>query len=335
MAVAAGAAASRRWPAGGRLVAALMAAVPADGACDRRGAGGDRAPAPDGRQAGERHRQCRRPPRDHDQPGHPHRDHRPLRGSLDGGRTVATPRPAMPRKIVVIPTTGRYVTLVACGSRKRARNTAGVGSTAVTTVVPEGRRLLRIEARNARDPDRAQAAVDQGQGDAWARSSPSCAAWCSARVCTRCARRPAAPTSTSAGRTGRPPSSSAATSAPGAATSARSTPAGRPSSTPTNRAGWPSRSPPWACATRPITGVARDDLPDGGAWLYAETVRQIHAAAPRLRRRAAHPRLQRRRRAAGRGVRRRARGAGAQPGDGAADLQADPARRSATTARST
>src|ERR1043165_4000812 len=25
-----------------------------------------------------------------------------------------------------------------------------------------------------------------------------------------------------------------------------------------------------------ITGVARDDLPDGGAWLYAETVRAIH-----------------------------------------------------------
>ncbi|MDN6529930.1 MAG: lipoyl synthase, partial [Brevibacterium sp.] len=25
-----------------------------------------------------------------------------------------------------------------------------------------------------------------------------------------------------------------------------------------------------------ITGVARDDLDDGGAWLYAETVRQIH-----------------------------------------------------------
>jgi lipoic acid synthetase len=29
-----------------------------------------------------------------------------------------------------------------------------------------------------------------------------------------------------------------------------------------------------------ITGVARDDLPDGGAWLYAETVRQIHALMP-------------------------------------------------------
>lgn len=29
-----------------------------------------------------------------------------------------------------------------------------------------------------------------------------------------------------------------------------------------------------------VTGVARDDLPDGGAWLYAETVHQIHAAVP-------------------------------------------------------
>lgn len=29
-----------------------------------------------------------------------------------------------------------------------------------------------------------------------------------------------------------------------------------------------------------VTGVARDDLPDGGAWLYAETVRQIHEQMP-------------------------------------------------------
>ncbi|MBL7497891.1 lipoyl synthase [Frankia sp. CNm7] len=29
-----------------------------------------------------------------------------------------------------------------------------------------------------------------------------------------------------------------------------------------------------------ITGVARDDLPDGGSWLYAETVRAVHAASP-------------------------------------------------------
>ena len=29
-----------------------------------------------------------------------------------------------------------------------------------------------------------------------------------------------------------------------------------------------------------VTGVARDDLPDGGAWLYAETVREIHRVNP-------------------------------------------------------
>jgi lipoic acid synthetase len=29
-----------------------------------------------------------------------------------------------------------------------------------------------------------------------------------------------------------------------------------------------------------VTGVARDDLPDGGAWLYSETVRQIHTHVP-------------------------------------------------------
>ena len=29
-----------------------------------------------------------------------------------------------------------------------------------------------------------------------------------------------------------------------------------------------------------VTGVARDDLKDGGAWLYAQTAREIHAAVP-------------------------------------------------------
>ena len=29
-----------------------------------------------------------------------------------------------------------------------------------------------------------------------------------------------------------------------------------------------------------VTGVARDDLPDGGAWLYAQTCREIHDAIP-------------------------------------------------------
>ena len=29
-----------------------------------------------------------------------------------------------------------------------------------------------------------------------------------------------------------------------------------------------------------VTGVARDDLPDEGSWLYAETIRQIHQQSP-------------------------------------------------------
>lgn len=29
-----------------------------------------------------------------------------------------------------------------------------------------------------------------------------------------------------------------------------------------------------------VTGVSRDDLPDGGAWLYAETARQVHEQVP-------------------------------------------------------
>ena len=40
-----------------------------------------------------------------------------------------------------------------------------------------------------------------------------------------------------------------------------------------------------------VTGVARDDLPDEGAWLYAETVREIHAAQPGHRRRDPDPGL--------------------------------------------
>jgi hypothetical protein len=81
-----------------------------------------------------------------------------------------------------------------------------------------------------------------------------------------------------------------------------------------------------------VTGVARDDQPDGGAWLYAETVRQIHALNP------------------GTGVELLipdfnsidaqldevfgvpARGARAQPGDRARGSSSGSARRSATTA---
>ena len=82
-----------------------------------------------------------------------------------------------------------------------------------------------------------------------------------------------------------------------------------------------------------ITGVARDDLPDGGAWLYAETVRQIHALNPGTGvellipdfngdARAARPRCSTPRPRCSRTTSRRCRGS-----------SSGSARRSATTAR--
>ena len=75
-----------------------------------------------------------------------------------------------------------------------------------------------------------------------------------------------------------------------------------------------------------ITGVARDDLPDQGAWLYAETVRQIHAVNPGTGVENLIPDFSGDPDLLDPGLRLPARGARAQPGDGAADLQADPPR---------
>ena len=75
-----------------------------------------------------------------------------------------------------------------------------------------------------------------------------------------------------------------------------------------------------------VTGVARDDQPDGAAGLYAETIRQIHALNPQHRRRDPPARLRRRARARRPGLRRPPRGVRAQPRDRAAHLQADPPR---------
>ena len=122
--------------------------------------------------------------------------------------------------------------------------------------------------------------MDQGQGQDGPGVHPAARPGRSARACTPSARRPAAPTSTNAGRTGRRPSSSAATSARGAATSARSTPASRPSSTRDEPRRVAESVATMGLRYATVTGVARDDLPDGGAWLYAETVRQIHALVP-------------------------------------------------------
>ena len=73
-----------------------------------------------------------------------------------------------------------------------------------------------------------------------------------------------------------------------------------------------------------ITGVTRDDLPDEGAWLYAETIRQVHAYAPQTGVEILTPDFSGTSGAAGPGVRGQAGGVRTQPGDRAADLQADP-----------
>ncbi len=75
-----------------------------------------------------------------------------------------------------------------------------------------------------------------------------------------------------------------------------------------------------------VTGVARDDLPDEGAWLYAETVRAIRSGPPGRPGGAADPRFQRQAGTAGRRVRRTPRGPGAQPGDRSPDLPHHPSR---------
>ena len=76
-----------------------------------------------------------------------------------------------------------------------------------------------------------------------------------------------------------------------------------------------------------VTGVCRDDLPDEGAWLYAETIRQIHALNPGTGVEMLAPGLLRQ---PGTTCEQlfddRAGGVRAQRRDRAADLQADPAR---------
>ena len=75
-----------------------------------------------------------------------------------------------------------------------------------------------------------------------------------------------------------------------------------------------------------VTGVARDDLADGGAWLYAETVRQIHELNPGTGVELLIPDFNSDDEQLAEVFEVPPGGAGAQPGDRAADLQADPAR---------
>ena len=84
-----------------------------------------------------------------------------------------------------------------------------------------------------------------------------------------------------------------------------------------------------------ITGVARDDLPDGGAWLYAETVRAIHELNPGTGVGEPDPRLQRPSRAAAPRSSRRDPRCSPTTSRRCRGSSSGSARASATSARST
>ena len=75
-----------------------------------------------------------------------------------------------------------------------------------------------------------------------------------------------------------------------------------------------------------VTGVCRDDLPDEGAWLYAETIRKIHELNPGTGVEMLAPDFSGNSGLFGPDIRHRARGLRAQCGDRTADLQTDPSR---------
>ena len=75
-----------------------------------------------------------------------------------------------------------------------------------------------------------------------------------------------------------------------------------------------------------VTGVARDDLPDGGAWLYAQTAIEIHQTVPGCGVELLVPDFNGNPEQLAQVFAARAGGVRAQPGDGAADLPPDPAR---------
>ena len=184
--------------------------------------------------------------------------------------------------------------------------------------------MLRVEARNAEAPIERKPEWIRTTRARWARSTPSSQRLVRARACTRCARRRAAPTSSSAGRTARRPSSSAATQCTRRCDFCQID-TGKPEPLdrdeprrvaesvrhdgPALRHG--HRRRPRRPARRGRVAVRRDGPRDP-------------RAQPRHRRRDPRPGLLRQARAARAGLRRPPRGVRAQPRDGAPDLQADP-----------
>ena len=143
---------------------------------------------------------------------------------------------------------------------------------------PEGRKLLRIEVRNSQTPIEKKPEWIRTTAKP-ARTTRTCARSRTPKACTLCAPRRAAPTSTSAGRTARRPSCSVVPVHASLRLLRHCD--GRPTEYDKDeprRIAESVRDLDLRYVT--ITGVTRDDLPDGAAWLYAETCRLIHELNP-------------------------------------------------------
>ena len=191
-----------------------------------------------------------------------------LRAAAEPGRApkldLVTPGGAWPRRTRVgHPGRGTRVRhRVGHSGPHRARRTVGprddlsqqhcgrLGETPAqaANIGPNGRKLLRLEVRNAETPIERKPSWIKTR----ARTGPQYKELHNlvkeGGLNTVC-QQAGCPTSSSAGRTARPRSSSAATSARGAATSARSTPASPNPWTPTSPGASPSPCARWACAT--------------------------------------------------------------------------------------
>ena len=137
-------------------------------------------------------------------------------------------------------------------------------------------KLLRFEIRNARRRSSA-AGVDQDAREDGARVHGAALAREERRP-TPSARRQAARTSTSAGRTGGDVPHRRLAVHPAVRLCQIDT--GKPTDYDTTSRAESPRAWCDTAATRPSPMSRVDDLPDGGAWLDAETVRRIHAENP-------------------------------------------------------
>ena len=197
------------------------------------------------------------------------------------------------------------------------------------TIAPEGRKLLRLEVRNARDADRDASRRGSRPGRAWARSTPSCKALVQARGPAHRVRG------------GRLPQHLRVLGGPRGDLPHRRRPVhpalrllpdrhrqARRRSTATSRAGSPSRCARWACATRPSPASPATTSPTAAPGCTPRPSGRSTRCNPGTGVEILIPDFNGEPELLGQVFDAAPGGVRAQRRDRAADLQADPARRS-------